>query len=97
MKRRHISSQEAWDIYELGKSPNYVSIVLQEKNANIFGHGANNLIVKSQDGNFFSFNVNIGVIFGENTTIPTDPYKGNDDLVILYPIKKRIKKITVYE
>ena len=97
MKRRHISSQEAWNIYELGKSPNYVSVVLQEKNANIFGRGANNLIVKSQDGNFFSFNVNIGVIFGENTTIPTDSYKGNDDLVTLYPVKKRIKKITIYE
>ena len=69
----------------------------KKKNANIFGRGANNLIVKSQDGNFFSFNVNIGVIFGENTTIPTDSYKGNDDLVALYPVKKRIKKITVYE
>lgn len=97
MKRRHISSQEAWDIYELGKSPNYTSVVIQEKNANIFGYGANNLIVKSQDGNFFSFDVNIGAIFGENTKIPTDSYKGNDDLVTLYPVKKRIKKITIYE
>jgi len=97
MKMKQISSQEAWNIYELGKSPNYVSIVLQEKNVNIFGYGANNLIVKSRDGNFFSFDVNIGVIFGENTTIPTNAYKGNDDLVALYPVKKRIKKITVYE
>lgn len=97
MKRRHISSQEAWDVYELGKSSNYVSIVLQEKNANIFGYGANNLIVKSKDGNFFSFDVNISVNFGEHTTIRTDSYKGNDDLVTLYPVKKRIKKITVYE
>lgn len=97
MKRRHISSQEAWDIYELGKSSNYVSVVIQEKNANIFGYGANKLIVESQDGNFFSLDVNIGVNFGENTTIPTDSYKGNDNLVTLYPVKKRVKKITIYE
>ena len=97
MERKHISSKEAWDIYKSGKSPNYVSIVLQEKNANIFGYGANKIIVKSQDGNFFSFNVNTGVNFGENTTIPTNSYKGNDDLVTLYPVKKRIKRITIYE
>ena len=97
MKRRDKPSQEAWDIYELGKSPNYVSVVVQEKNANIFGYGANELIVESQDGNLFSFDVNIGVNFSENTTIPTDSYKGNDDLVTLYPVKKRVKKVTIYE
>ena len=97
MKRRHIPSQKAWDIYELGKSPNYVSVIVQEKNANIFGYGANELIVESQDGNLFSLDVNIGVNFCENTTIPTDSYKGNDDLVTLYLVKKRVKKVTIYE
>lgn len=97
MKRRHIPTQEAWDIYDLGKSSNYDSVVIQEKNANIYGCGANELVIKDHDGKLFSLDVNIGVNFGENTTIPTDSYKGNDDLVTLYPVKKRVKKVTIYE
>lgn len=97
MKRRHIPTQEAWDIYNYGKSSNYTKVITQDKDANIYGYGASELIVKDRDKNLFAIIVNKGVYFGEVTSIPTDSYKGIDDLVTLYPVKKHVKRITFYE